>query len=304
MSTVEREQTLVVAVGSSGQLSSGTVEFAVDYAKNLGLSVVVVHVGALMPTAAGAWYDATAAHALSVQAQTALSRAERQVRDSAPPEVKVTGQLLFGGATGALLDVSKHTQMLVLEHDPESGVGPFRLGSVTAGVAARAHAPVVSVPVGWHPKHLKLPITVGVEDSTRATAEIWTALGLAAATDNAVVVLRAAYLAAAFQELMRHEENHQDFLEGAERDLLADAALPASLGEKIPVTYQVRWGRPGDVLVEESQRSSLLVLGRRDPMLPVGSHLGPVIHQVLREASCPVMMVEPRLEAPASIAEA
>jgi hypothetical protein len=47
--------------------------------------------------------------------------------------------------------------------------------------------------------------------------------------------------------------------------------------------------------VDASAASSLLVVARRDPLMPFGSHLGPVVRQVLREAECPVMVVEPML---------
>ncbi|HRD59843.1 MAG TPA: universal stress protein, partial [Nocardioides sp.] len=49
-----------------------------------------------------------------------------------------------------------------------------------------------------------------------------------------------------------------------------------------------------EILVKASAASSLLVVARRDPRLPFGSHLGPVVRQLLREAECPVMVVEPR----------
>jgi hypothetical protein len=42
------------------------------------------------------------------------------------------------------------------------------------------------------------------------------------------------------------------------------------------------------------------VVARRDPLVPFGSHLGPIVRQVLREAECPVMVVEPTLARPIS----
>ena len=66
------------------------------------------------------------------------------------------------------------------------------------------------------------------------------------------------------------------------RSLMRDAQLPPSVCERVPCTFEVRWGRAAEVLVDASAASSLLVLARRDPRLPFGSHLGPVVRQGLR----------------------
>jgi nucleotide-binding universal stress UspA family protein len=48
------------------------------------------------------------------------------------------------------------------------------------------------------------------------------------------------------------------------------------------------------VLVECSADAELLVIGRHDPLVPIGSHIGPVARAVLREATCPVLLATPR----------
>ena len=166
---------------------------------------------------------------------------------------------------------------------------------MTAGVAAHAHAPVVSVPAGWQPPAKPRPITVAVEDAKRADAELWTALGLAAAADLPVMVVRATYLPQAYQEILRREVKEQDFLTAGREELIRDAQLPVSVCQRVPCTFEVRWGRPEEVLLDAAAASSLLVLARRDPRLPFGSHLGPVVRHVLERARCPVMIVEPML---------
>jgi hypothetical protein len=153
----------------------------------------------------------------------------------------------------------------------------------------------VSVPAAWTPAGRALPITVGVEDAKRADAELWTALGLAAGMDVPVQAVRATYLAQAYQEVLRRETNEEDFLRLAREELIRDANLPESVCDRIPCSFEVRWGRPAAVLVDASAGSSLIVVARRDPLLPFGSHLGPVVREVLREAECPVMVVEPSL---------
>ena len=49
-----------------------------------------------------------------------------------------------------------------------------------------------------------------------------------------------------------------------------------------------------EVLVESSADAQLLVIGRHDPLVPIGSHIGPVARAVLREATCPVLLATPR----------
>lgn len=61
----------------------------------------------------------------------------------------------------------------------------------------------------------------------------------------------------------------------------------------LAVEVDVRHVRPAEALVEASQGSELLVLGRHDPVLPIGSHLGSVVGAVLRESRCPVLVVGP-----------
>ena len=62
------------------------------------------------------------------------------------------------------------------------------------------------------------------------------------------------------------------------------------------VVYQVvaAHGRPADVLVAASESVRMVVVGRHDPVIPMGSHLGPVTRTVLNHAACPVLVVDPR----------
>jgi nucleotide-binding universal stress UspA family protein len=57
---------------------------------------------------------------------------------------------------------------------------------------------------------------------------------------------------------------------------------------------RVEQGRASEVLVESSTGAELLVIGRHDPLVPIGSHIGPVARAVLREATCPVLLATPR----------
>lgn len=288
------EGPILIGVGPEGRLSEGTLGFAVTSAKQLGIGIGLVHVvprlvgGPTGTSGVGIGLDQ-----LVSEGQARLDDAVRRVRDRMSGAQPVHGRLLRGPVVDTLVEQSAFAQLVVLEHRDLPRWERWGSSSVTAGVAARAHAPVVSVPAEWRPSDSPRPITVAIEDAPRAPAEIWTALGLAAVNDARVVVLRATYLAPAIEEMLRHEVDHEQMMVAARDELARDVNLPAEICDRVPCTFTVRWGRPAEVLLTATERSSLLVVARRDPTLPFGSHLGPVLRQVLREAKCPVLVVEP-----------
>lgn len=295
MTATNNEDAVVVGVGPHG-LGAGIVALAAEAADRLDLDIEVVHV---LPSRAG-WPTGTieigvALEQLSAAGRAALSKATDQVRAAVGPRHDVSAQLVHGRVVDALVERSRHAQLVLLERHVHPSWQRIVSGETSARVAARAHAPVVVVPPEWQPSSRTLPITVGCEDSQRATAELWTALGLAAATDRPVRVVRATYLPEAYQEILRREVKEQDFLDEALADLLRDAGPAAQLGEGVPCEFEAKWGRATDVLVDLSATSSLIVIARREPHVPFGVHLGPVVRQVLRDAHCPVMVVEPTL---------
>jgi nucleotide-binding universal stress UspA family protein len=61
----------------------------------------------------------------------------------------------------------------------------------------------------------------------------------------------------------------------------------------VKVEVEVSHSRPIEALIRASEHSDLLVVGRHDPFIPLGSHLGSVARTVLQQASCPVLVIEP-----------
>jgi nucleotide-binding universal stress UspA family protein len=304
MTDADTEAAIVLGVGPGNPLSDGTIAFVADTAGRLGLGIELVHVvPTLVGGPTGAWEVGVSFDEQVVQGRARLEAATARVRERAGTGQVVSGVLVRGGVIASLLERSRRAQLVVLEHRHLGRWERMTEGSVTAGVAARAHAPVVAVPAGWQPSRQPRPVAVAVEDAKRANAELWTALGLAAASDLPITVVRATYLPDAYHEILRREGSEDDFLATAREELVRDAELPESVCERVPCTFDVRWGRPAEVLVDASAVASLLVVARRDPALPFGSHLGPVVRQVLRNALCPVMVVEPQLTEPVELAE-
>ncbi len=299
MKSVDTESGIVLGIASDGHLSNGTVAFAVRTAGQLEAGIEVVHVvPSPLGSATGTFDVGSTADQMTREGRLALDRAVEQVRAQMGGAQPVCGVLLHGAVAPTLVDCSARAQLVVLEHRHHSMWERLTLGSVTAAVAARSHAPVVSVPASWQPAASVRPIVVGIEDGDRADSGLWTALGLAAVADVPVLALRVAYLAPAYEEILLHTDHREDLIRAARVELARDTDLPASVCEEVPCTFDVRWGRPAEVLVEASDAAYLLVLARRDPHVPFGSHLGPVVREVLRRARCPVMVVEPSLPRP------
>ena len=280
MAAVKDRSAVVVGVGSHG-LGSGTGALVAEVARQLGLDIELVHAVPLVLGSPTASIEAgIALEQLEKAGRSILATSVDQVRGLVGPQQAVTGRLIHGGVVPCLVERSQDAQLVVLERHDHGQPRWDRLvgGGTVARVAARAHAPVVVVPAGWEPSSAaRLPITVGCEESQRAAAELWTAFGLAAATDRSVRVVRVTYLPEAYQEILRREMKHEEFLDGILSGLRRDAAVPVSVSQGVPCELEARWGHPADELVDLSAASSLLVLGRRDPRLPFASHLGPVV---------------------------
>ena len=305
MTIVDTESAIVVGIAPGGKVSDGTIAFVVETAASLQVGVQLMHV---VPTTVGGptgtWEVGIAFDQLVAQGQAGLYSALARFRERADGSVPVEAALVRGGVVANLVERSRTAELLVLERRHLKGWERFTSGSITAGVAAHAHAPVVSVPAGWSSRPGKRPVIVAVEDAKRAASEIWTALGLAVARGLPVRLLRVAYVPQAYQELLRREVEVEDFLVVAREELVRDAQLPAVVVERVPCTFEARWGEPAEALVAASRASSVIVLARRDPTLPFGSHLGPVVRRVLRDAECPVMVVEPALQEQVMVATA
>ncbi len=293
---------VVVGVGPHG-LSGGTAALVAELALALGLDVALVH--AVRPVLGSPTASVEAGivlEQLEKAGRATLAAAVDQIRALVAPHQSVSGHLDHGLPGPCLVDRSRHAGVVVVERHDEPRWARLLGGATVARVAAHAHAPVVVVPSDWDPASAHLPISVGCEESQRAAAELWTAFGLAAATDRPVRVVRVTYLPEAYQEILRREVRQQDFLDGTVSELRRDAAVPLEVSQGVPCELEARWGHPADELVDLSTTSSLLVLGRRDPRLPFASHLGPVVRRLLHEASCPVMVVEPTLGEPVRLA--
>lgn len=230
-------------------------------------------------------------------ARTVLSAAEERTRDLLPKELSVTTQLLWGGPVSSIVAASKDARMVVLQRRPLSRVLRVVTRSTSSGVAAHAHVPVVSVPARWTSPVTgdDVPIvTVGVDVPERAENVLRAAVHEARARGARLRVLHTWSFPGAYDDIIVSRIEHEQWTERAKRDIHAALAALGDEAAGLDVEVEARHAYPGDALINAARTSDLLVVGRHDPLVPAGSHLGPVARAVLREAVCPVLLADPR----------
>ncbi|WP_460710484.1 universal stress protein [Nocardioides dilutus] len=214
------------------------------------------------------------------------ARLERELRDDT---LTVTTELCRGPVVATLVSESRHGCLVVVQHHRTDPDHPN--ASATEGVAARAHAPVAVVPADWRPPPpMRTPVvTVGVQDAETSTEVVRMAFEHAERADARLRVLHAysrgraelGGLAVASEARRRRRQ-----LRAALAGLMVDHP-------EVPVEFTVTVEGPADALLRLAVESSVLVLGRRLPHLPLSAHLGSVARSVLRRSPVPVLVVDP-----------
>ena len=286
--TGETSSPVVAAVGDRG--SQAAVEVAATEALRRGSTLHLVH----------AWDVERAARAGAAEvdrreqeAADRLADAVRRASALVSGLVPVTATLSPAAAVPAVALAAQQAALVAVGRRADSHLTHPYERSVTGGVAARASAPVISVPDAWVEGSRARAVVVGVEEPEHSRGLVTSALGAARARRARLVVLctwwrpvGSGYTAhptvvdAGWPERLE---------EGVDR-VLSRARLEY---DDVPVEIHVRNARPGDALIEASDDASLVVLGRHATLVRGGSHLGPVARAVLREAACPVLLTVP-----------
>lgn len=281
---------VVLAVGPDPIESA--LRYAVDEARRSGRGLHLLHV---VPDVSPGGPETVLMEQVDLETlgRETLDTVSELAADLAGDDVPVTSELRQGHVVPTLVHALTGAALVVLEHRPRGRWERIVTRSVTGGVAARTEVPVVSVPAGWRPESRDRPaVTVGVDDPERAHAVLVSAFDLARARGASLRILRTWDLPVAYDDLITIPE-HDRWVAST---TAAVAGALAGLGERgkgVPVQIDVRRGRAADCLVEAGRASDLLVIGRHDPLLPFGSHLGSIARAVLREATCPVLLVSP-----------
>ncbi|MCF6376874.1 universal stress protein [Nocardioides KLBMP 9356] len=219
----------------------------------------------------------------------AVEQAEELVKGAVP----VTQRLVVRAPVPALVDAGQGARMVVLAHRRMSRAARLVERSVTNAVATRLEVPVVAVPSGWQRSGSPL-VVAGIDEADRAEDVLRAAIGEARARGASLRLVHSFAVPAVYEDLLVGAGEVRRWEERGRAELCAavDRLGDASVATEAEVV--VRSGRAADVLLAEAADADLLVLGRHDPLVPIGSHLGPVVRAVLRDAPCPVLLITPR----------
>ena len=152
------------------------------------------------------------------------------------------------------------------------------------------------VPEAWH-SHDRKVVTVGIDVPTLGTGLLTVALDQAASRGALLRVVHAIWSVAGLDDVLVEQATARKRVAQAVRDLdhaVQKAVTSDPSYRDVKVDIDVWHERPGEMLLSAAEDSDLVIVGRHDPMLPIGSHLGPVCGGLLRESPVPVMVVDPR----------
>ncbi|MCW2792304.1 MAG: Universal stress protein [Nocardioides sp.] len=282
---------VLLAIGDEKEFDAA-LEFAVREAKTRGTGLVLLHAYHVLPTGPEtALLDFSTAERI---ATGTLTLAAEHATDVVAGRVELSTRLVRGPIVRSIVEASEECRLVVLQRRDLSHLSRVLTRSTSSGVAAHAHTPVAVVPEEWRGAHGgPTGVTVGVDVPARARAILRQAVVEARARRTTLRVLHTWWSPGFFDDLETDRVGSGSWTAEVADEIrgIVDE-LHGDLGD-VPVSIETHHGRPGDTLVEASRSSALVVVGRHDPVVPVGSHLGPVARAVLRAAECPVLVVSP-----------
>lgn len=282
---------VVVAVGRRG--SASAIEFAAAEALRLQVGLHLVHSVGHVHGHAHAGEGGSGSTTADPDGIEVLAVAERHALAVVDGLQPVTWSQSTAPAVTAVVDAVPDTPLIVVGRCPESRRTHPYVKSVTGGVAARSHAPVASVPDGWVEVAGARPVVVGVDDPSLSPEVLRAGFVAARARRTGLMVLSTWWRPGGTD---RRPLTHVDDPEWLER---LRGGIDRAMTElcvtypDVTVEIHVQNARAGETLIDASREAQLLVVGRHDPLVPTGSHLGPVARSVLREAACPVLLATP-----------
>jgi nucleotide-binding universal stress UspA family protein len=280
---------IVVGVGPDEVESA--LAFAADEAVRAGCGLHLVHAVSLVPPGP----DQVLLPAIDLEAWGAERLAEvvKLADDLVQGAVPVTHEVRHGTPVGALVDVGRTARMVVLEHRHLSRLSRIVNRTVAGGVAAHLRVPVVAVPSGWHEDQRRGVVVAGIDVPERSQEVLRAALAEAHARGARLRAVHSWSLPGPYEEAMAGDEVRR-WSDRSRAEVRAAIDALGDLSAAMDTDVQVVHGRAAEALVAASADAELLVIGRHDPLVPIGSHVGPVARAVLREATCPVLLASPR----------
>jgi len=292
---------IIVGVSEPGE-SEGAVRYAVDEALRQGCGITVVHaLSASLPPPPGdplIQYRVEEEKSRFFADQSKSAEADRLVLDTAhraramsDGRVEVDTGIPVGHKVHAIIAAAEDAQLIVLQHRDLPIFERIFVRSTSSGVSARAHCPVVTVPPNWDPYVLHNRVTVGVEHLEKSAEVLRIAFENAARRMATLDVVHASNLMSADWDIYPSQAAADEWQTRSEKDLEELLAPWKREFPRVPVEQHVVQQNPVDSLLERSQGSDLLVLGRFRAALPLPLPLGSVARAMFKGAHCPVEIV-------------
>lgn len=289
----------VVGVPSDGD-ATAALRFAVGHAARTGAPLRLVHVYDVVPVGPLADEETPDRRRAEERAGTVLDRAREEAGTLADRDVATELRLVPGAPARGLVEQSVDAGLVVLQRRDHGILGRVLARSTASAVASRAYAPVVVVPSGWRDTGTGV-VTVGLDDpggpgepgDPAAAGLLRAAAAEAGGRGARLRVVHAVWGLAGLDEILVEKVTADRHRAAAAERVEQQVATVRSGHPGLVVEVDVRHVRPAEALLAASEASDLLVVGRHDPAVPLGSHLGPVAGAVLRESRCPVLVVAP-----------
>jgi nucleotide-binding universal stress UspA family protein len=280
-----------IVVGVGPEEVESALAFAAAEAVRAGCALHLVHAVDLTPMAA----DHVLLPSVDMEAWGAgrIAEAVKLADELVDGAVPVTHDLVRGTPIGALVEVGRTARMVVLEHRHLTRLSRIVNRTVAGGVAAHLRVPVVAVPSGWRPDGQQQVVVAGVDVPERSDEVLRAALAEAHGRGARLRLVHSWQLPQAYEGMFASEDVRR-WSDGARAEVCAALDRVGDLSAATDAEVVVELGRAAEVLVQASADAELLVIGRHDPLVPIGSHIGPVARAVLREATCPVLLATPR----------
>ncbi|MEU7872120.1 universal stress protein [Dactylosporangium sp. NPDC049140] len=193
------------------------------------------------------------------------------------PSLDVSIDMPVQQAAAALVEASRHADLVVVGNRGLGGFTGLLLGSVGVALAAHAVSPVVVVRPGRSPDDRRAGrVVVGLDGSPDAGRALQLALEQASVRGSGLTAVRAC-------------RRPEDGLDGDA--LVASIAGRAAKYPDVKINPAVVPGRAAAVLVERSAGAELLVVGSRGRGGFTGLLLGSVSQAAIHHAACPVAVV-------------
>jgi nucleotide-binding universal stress UspA family protein len=224
-----------------------------------------------------------------------LRDCEDRLADWLAEPVPVTTEVVHGAVAPSLVAASRRASVVLLQHHRMTRPNHLPTLSITNGVASRARVPVVAVPDRWHESaHREAPVLAGIENGELSWQIATRALDAGRRAGSEVWLLRAWSYAddLALRDPLFRTSTTAEWERHLVEQLEAELSGLTAAYPDVPCSVRVAHGQPAYVLSTASVQARLVVVGRHEPTLPFGSHLGPITRTVLTYGRCPVMVVD------------